>query len=241
MGDAGPYVPQKVPTLYTAITTGELNTNPVVYGHVHPLIVSFDQTVDIVVNNHDGAIHPFHLHGHHFQVLERPGSGAGTWSPPPSNDTSSRYNQNPPMRDTVSVFGQSYAVLRFKADNPGVYLFHCHIEWHVEMGLTATVIEAPEMLRSYRIPEDQLNSCKALGIPYQGNAGGDIVNLLETSNYNTLNEYPYDGLVRHPFSFWELSNIWQTYYRRKWAYSQTAYTQATHSPSLVEEERYQPL
>jgi iron transport multicopper oxidase len=37
------------------------------------------------------------------------------------------------MRDVIAVNGNSYAVLRFKADNPGVFLFHCHIEWHVGM------------------------------------------------------------------------------------------------------------
>lgn len=160
-----------------------------VYGHIHPLIVDYGDVVDIVVNNHDGAIHPFHLHGHHFQVLARPPSGTGTW-PGPGN---AQFNPTPPRRDTVTVQGQSYAVLRFRADNPGVYLFHCHVEWHVEMGLTATIIEAPDMLRNYTMPQDHIDACKALDIPYSGNAGGNAVNVFDTSNYNTVNEWPYDG------------------------------------------------
>lgn len=123
--NGSPYVDQKVPTLYTAATVGENNTNPVVYGNVHPYIIDYDDHVDIVINNGDLANHPFHLHGHQFQVLARPVRGTGTW---PGAD-SARHNENPPMRDTVEVWANSYAVLRFKADNPGVYLFHCHIEW----------------------------------------------------------------------------------------------------------------
>lgn len=174
--------------MYTAATTGEANTERQVYGHVHPLIVEFGDIVDIVVNNHDAAIHPFHLHGHHFQVLKRPGSGTGTWP-----GERARLNPHPPRRDTVAVMGNSYAVLRFEANNPGVYLFHCHIEWHVEMGLTATVIEAPEKLRHYPIPKEHIENCKVQHLPYEGNAGGNTVNVFDTSNYNEVNEYPYDG------------------------------------------------
>ena len=189
MGDPGPYVYSKVPTLYTAATTGDANDESVVYGHIHPLIVSYGDIVDIVVNNHDIAIHPFHLHGHQFEVLKRPGSGAGTW--PGVNAT--QVNPHPPSRDTVDVYGNSYVVIRFKADNPGVYLFHCHIEWHVPMGLTATVIEAPEKLRDYDIPADHIAACIALGIPHAGNAGGDVANVSNTANYNNVNQYPYEG------------------------------------------------
>ena len=171
------------------MTTGKANTNREVYGHVHPLIVKYGEVVDIILNNYNDAIHPFHLHGHQFEVLKRPASGAGRW-PGPGLD---EYNQNPPRRDTVSVYGNSYVVIRFKADNPGVYLFHCHIEWHVEMGLSATVIEAPEVLRNYTIPQDHIDACKALNMPYAGNAGGNTVDVFDTSNYNEINEYPYEG------------------------------------------------
>ncbi|KAL2018463.1 hypothetical protein VTK56DRAFT_819 [Thermocarpiscus australiensis] len=47
------------------------------------------------------------------------------------------------VRDTVVVNENSTAVLRFKADNPDVRLLHCHLEWHMPLGLTAKVIEDP--------------------------------------------------------------------------------------------------
>lgn len=119
-------IEQKVPTLYTAATCGTDNTNPIIYGQVNPFIVSANDTVDIIINNHDDAIHPFHLHGHQFQVMDRPGSGTGDYQ-----GRNNSFNPVPPMRDVVGVNANSYAVLRFKASNPGVFLFHCHIEWHV--------------------------------------------------------------------------------------------------------------
>ena len=43
----------------------------------------------------------------------------------------------------------------------GVWLFHCHMEWHAETGLVATMIEAPLELQRQLIPAEQLQSCPA--------------------------------------------------------------------------------
>lgn len=187
-----PNIPQKVPTLYSAATTGTSNTNPAIYGAVNPYVVAGGNIVDIVINNLDAAVHPFHLHGHQFQVLERPRSGTGSWPGRTGN-----YNAKPPMRDVVTVNANSYAVLRFKADNAGVFLFHCHIEWHVEMGLTATIIEAPEKLRGKVFPADHLNNCKLLNIPTSGNAGGNA-NVSDTAGFKTIPDTFYDGALYIP-------------------------------------------
>ncbi|KAI0134094.1 Cupredoxin [Xylariales sp. AK1849] len=162
------YIGQKTPTLYSAATLGEAASDPASYGDVNPFVVEYGDVVELVVNNLDVAIHPFHLHGHQFQVVDRPHSGAGRWS-----GGDGGINQTPPKRDVVAVNGNSFAVLRFVADNPGVFLFHCHIEWHVEMGLTATLIEAPEKLQGLPIPQDHLDACNAQGIPTSGNAAGN--------------------------------------------------------------------
>ncbi|KAK2007547.1 multicopper oxidase [Colletotrichum eremochloae] len=187
--NGSPYVNQKVPTLYTAATTGENNMNPLVYGAIHPFIVQYGDIVDIVVNNRDPAIHPFHLHGHQFQVLRRPASDVGDW---PGVERAS-LNQKPPRRDTVSINSNSHAVIRFQATNPGVYLFHCHIEWHVELGLTATIIEAPEKLRNIPIPEDHKAACRAQGIPTDGNAAGNTANPLDQTGMNLEPPTTYVG------------------------------------------------
>lgn len=65
--------------------------------------------------------------------------------------------------------------LRFKADNPGVWLLHCHVEWHVSAGMQATIIEAPDVLAEMGlvVPEDHLEVCRRVGIPTKGNAAGN--------------------------------------------------------------------
>ncbi|ORY65291.1 Cupredoxin [Pseudomassariella vexata] len=181
------YITQNVPTLYTAATV-ENNTNPAIYGEVLPFFAEYGDIVQIVINNVDSAIHPFHLHGHTFQVLDRPQSGAGKWS-----GSDGGANLTPPKRDVISVNGNSFAVLRFVANNPGIFLFHCHIEWHVEMGLTATLIEAPEKLKNYPIPRDMLDSCSAQGIPTAGNAVGNTDNPSDTTGFITTPPTSYYG------------------------------------------------
>lgn len=50
-------------------------------------------------------------------------------------------NSNPPRRDVVLVSANGYAVIAFKADNPGVWLMHCHIAAHASSGLSLQILE----------------------------------------------------------------------------------------------------
>lgn len=184
------FIGQTVPTLYSALSLGENNTEVAAYGPVGAFTVAYGEVLEIVINNRDAAIHPFHLHGHQFQMIDRPRSNAGNWS-------ASRnvvIPDHPPRRDTIAVYANSYAVLRIVADNPGVYLFHCHVEWHVEMGLSATLIEAPERLLNYTIPQDHIDVCEAQGIPTSGNAAGNAL-WYETEDFITVNPTSYIGSV----------------------------------------------
>jgi laccase len=38
------------------------------------------------------------------------------------------------LRDVISVPAEGWAKIRFVADNPGVWLLHCHMDWHVRAG-----------------------------------------------------------------------------------------------------------
>ncbi len=88
-------------------------------------------------------------------------------------------------RDTIEVAGNGYVVIRFRADNPGIFLFHCHIEWHVESGLSATMIEAPDKLAEQQsIPHHHLKICEQQGIPTKGNAAGNKDNWLDLTGAN---------------------------------------------------------
>lgn len=69
--------------------------------------------------------------------------------------------------------------------NSGVWLFHCHLEWHVVSGLSATFVEAPLELQSQlTLPADHLAACAAADIPTKGNAAGNTVDLLDLKGEN---------------------------------------------------------
>ncbi|OOF95289.1 multicopper oxidase [Aspergillus carbonarius ITEM 5010] len=107
--------------------------------------------IDLVVNNLDDSGHPFHLHGHHFYILTtyKAPIGWGAYNPftdatppglAPQTTTSAKaitpYDlSRAQLRDTVYIPSRGYAVLRFRADNPGIWLFHCHIIWHQASGM----------------------------------------------------------------------------------------------------------
>src|SRR5262249_29617418 len=158
------YLPQLVPTLYTALSVPEeFKLDPRVYGvNSNSYPVKYGDTVEIVINNLTPFGHPFHLHGHQFQVVARSEENAVTHGHPYD---SSQADPVPMRRDTAGVRPGGFVVFRFKADNPGVQLIHCHIEWHVEAGLTATILEATNELGDLKIPEDHKAACIAGGMP----------------------------------------------------------------------------
>lgn len=39
--------------------------------------------------------------------------------------------------------GNGWLVVSFQTDNPGAWLFHCHIAWHVSSGLSVQYLERP--------------------------------------------------------------------------------------------------
>ncbi|KAL7937529.1 Cupredoxin [Trichoderma chlorosporum] len=178
------YTKPKVPSLYTVMSAGDLADNAAVYGeYTHPFVLKKGEIVQIVVNNLDSGRHPFHLHGHAFQAIHRSEEEAGTFED--ENLSESDYPSVPMRRDTLVIWPNGNIVMRFKADNPGVWLFHCHIEWHVASGLLATFVEAPlEIQKQFTIPDDHLAVCAASGWPTKGNAAGNTVNFLDLTGEN---------------------------------------------------------
>ncbi|KAI5782840.1 Cupredoxin [Pyronema domesticum] len=173
------YVRPQVPTLFTALSVGDAATNPLVYGRdTVPHILPHMQIIDIVINNQDPGKHPFHLHGHVFQTIFRSSDDAGNFE----GHLESEYPKVPMIRDTILAPPGGHVVLRFRADNPGVWLFHCHLEWHLLSGLVTTFIEAPmELQRNTTIPENHRALCVKRGILMEGNAvgrkGKDVLDL----------------------------------------------------------------
>jgi iron transport multicopper oxidase len=178
------YVSPKVPTLYTVLSTGANATDPRIYGsNTNTFVLAAHEVVEIVLNNEDPGKHPFHLHGHAFQVVTRSIEDAGSYDP----NNSTALSSTPMKRDTVLVRPNGHIVLRFRADTPGVWLFHCHIEWHVASGLTATIIERPidiQQQLSGKIPADHWKTCEAGKVPTAGNAAGNTIDFLDLKGEN---------------------------------------------------------
>ncbi|KAH8802980.1 multicopper oxidase family protein [Xylogone sp. PMI_703] len=98
--------------------------------------------VDIILNNLDDGSHPFHLHGYSFYVLYsyRSEHGWGSYTPysTPSGGVPSQLDLNlvdPLLKDTVAVPRRGFVVLRIWADNPGIWMFHCHVLFHQASGM----------------------------------------------------------------------------------------------------------
>ncbi|KAF7369720.1 Laccase, multicopper oxidase, benzenediol:oxygen oxidorectuctase [Mycena venus] len=73
-----------------------------------------------------GAPHPFHLHGHNFCVIKSAG-----------NDT---YNfDNPIIRDVVNTGTDTTDDTTIH--NAGPWILHCHIDFHLELGLAIVFTE----------------------------------------------------------------------------------------------------
>ena len=47
--------------------------------------------------------------------------------------------ESPVRKDTVSVPRRGYVVLRFKADNEGIWMLHCHVLFHQGSGMAMGV------------------------------------------------------------------------------------------------------
>ncbi|XP_022962751.1 L-ascorbate oxidase [Cucurbita moschata] len=110
--------------------------------------LDFNSTVDIILQNanmmalNTSETHPWHLHGHDFWVL---GYGEGKFD---MFKDPSKYNLvNPIMKNTVPLHPFGWTALRFVADNPGVWAFHCHIDAHFFMGMGVVFEEGIEKVQ----------------------------------------------------------------------------------------------
>ncbi|KAI9874868.1 MAG: hypothetical protein M1830_004516 [Pleopsidium flavum] len=177
------YIGQKVPSLYTALTMGgNYSSNPVVYGQVNPYVIKHNEIVEIVINNYNSNLHPWHLHGHQFQVLERSPPNGGAFS-----GTYSNHSSTPVRRDTVMLQPKGYAVIRFRADNPDKFFLPA--EWEM-------LRASPEKLADSGLkrPRDHLAACEIYPMDIAGNAAGNTRDPLDLQGSFTVasaNDYGY--------------------------------------------------
>jgi len=183
------YVRPKVPSLFTALSTGEFATNAAVYGvNTHSYVFNHLDVIEIVLNNQDPGKHPFHLHGHAFQVIYRSELDAGDYDP--SNTT---YPAVPMKRDTVLAPPNGNVVIRFRADNPGLWLFHCHLvssllfplrDSNKDTGMAFALWVGDDIYRGaardakeHDDPGGSFGSVRSAGDPDEGKCGGEYKGL----------------------------------------------------------------
>lgn len=105
------------------------------------------QVVDLILDNHKHINHPIHLHGHFVHVIsfsDHENFPFKTVEEAINNGYPNVNLVDPPYLDVVLVPVGGHVVLRFVADNPGVWLVHCHNVGHLMGGMGAVLIEQPD-------------------------------------------------------------------------------------------------
>ncbi|KAJ2511298.1 ferroxidase fet3 [Coemansia sp. RSA 2049] len=164
-----------VPTLYTALTAGDTALDPRVYGpQTNALVLRHNEVVELTIHNPNNLPHPFHMHGHAFQITEYgPADLPVDDDRAPTNITITTAAAAPVKRDTMVIPEYYYIKVRFRADNPGIWLLHCHLDIHFAMGMALAIVEAPDVLqKSLHVPPEMYSLCHQQKIPVSGNAAG---------------------------------------------------------------------
>jgi FtsP/CotA-like multicopper oxidase with cupredoxin domain len=81
------------------------------------------KTCVLALRNETAWWHPMHLHGHSFRVISRNGKS----------------NPIREWRDTILIPVRESADIAFVADNPGDWMFHCHVTDHQEAGMMSVI------------------------------------------------------------------------------------------------------
>ena len=92
--------------------------------NIEPIIsLERGKTCKLKLVNSTAFDHPMHLHGHAFRVLSRNG----------------RPDQYRTWQDTVMVWSNESTEIAFVADNPGDWMFHCHVLEHQVSGMSSII------------------------------------------------------------------------------------------------------
>ncbi|KAJ7314461.1 yellow laccase [Mycena albidolilacea] len=134
------FVPPTLPVMLQVLSGAQAAQDLLPAGSVYSLPPN--KVIEISIpGGAPGAPHPFHLHGHNFHVIRSAG-----------NDT---YNFNDPViRDVVSTgpLTTDNTTFRFVTDNAGPWFLHCHIDWHLEIGLAVVFSEDAPTLKKEKVP-----------------------------------------------------------------------------------------
>jgi len=109
---------------------GELGADMfLVNGHAHgaiaPIVISEGDRVLLRMINAGHLAHPIHMHGHSFKIVATDGN------PIPMGMEW--------IKDSLLIGPSERYDLEFTGNNPGVWMFHCHIEHHMANGMMTVI------------------------------------------------------------------------------------------------------
>jgi FtsP/CotA-like multicopper oxidase with cupredoxin domain len=107
------------------------------YPRTDPINVRTNRRYRLIFDNQSDDIHPLHLHRHSFELVKvagRPTAGV--------------------LKDVVAVPARKQVEVQFVADHPGLTLFHCHMQLHMDYGFMTLVkyVDQPDAAASPRRP-----------------------------------------------------------------------------------------
>ncbi|HLG96861.1 MAG TPA: multicopper oxidase family protein [Bryobacteraceae bacterium] len=121
--DAAPEPDGRFPLVFKAAENGHHFTiNGKAYPHTDPMIVKADRRYRMIFDNQSADPHPVHLHRHTWEIT--------------------KYDKTPTSgvrKDVVVVPAWKEVEADFIASNPGLTLFHCHQQFHMDFGFMAMV------------------------------------------------------------------------------------------------------
>ena len=109
---------QKVPSGAGLFNSWTVNGKE--YPHDQEFVLKQGGRYRLVFRNRSEDAHPLHIHRHSFELVEINGKATSGV-----------------MKDTVVVPGYGRATVDLVADHPGLTLFHCHIQQHMDYGFKA--------------------------------------------------------------------------------------------------------
>lgn len=110
----------RLPRLLDGLPAYGYTVNGAVYPHIPSIEVHKGDVVRLTVANRSWVTHPMHVHGHHVLVLSRDGVTA---------------TGSPLWLDTFDVQPGEVWVVALVADNPGIWMDHCHNLEHAAQGM----------------------------------------------------------------------------------------------------------
>jgi FtsP/CotA-like multicopper oxidase with cupredoxin domain len=125
VNDAAPAPDQTLEMVFEKIPggSGKFNTwlvNGKPYPHEREFLLKQGARYRLVFRNRTDDAHPLHLHRHQLELVDMNGTKTGGI-----------------IKDTVVVPYFGRATVDFVADQPGLSLFHCHIQQHMDYGFKA--------------------------------------------------------------------------------------------------------